>query len=261
MQTKQCTKCGEVKVLNEFNKDKSCKYGVRSQCKICRKQYRQENNEHEKQRLKKWREENKERIRQYREQNKEHRKQHDEKYREKNRDRIKQQKKKWYEHNKERIKQQNKKWREENKERIKAKHKKYQKKRYRNDPIYKLKQNVGGAIRRYLENGKSKRTAEILGCSYEQFYLNLGAPPEDAHLDHIIPQSLANTEEEIYLLNHWSNFQWLSDYENMSKGHRYTRHHKYQHVLRNHPEPDKIRAIVIRAKQEDFQIIKEPDTA
>jgi len=231
MQTKQCTKCGEVKGLDEFSKDKGKKYGVSSQCKICKKQYK-----------KKYYEENKEYFKKYRQENKE---------------RIKAKKKKYHEENRERINQQNKKWREENKERLNQ----YFKKRYRNDTIYKLKQNVRCVIRIYLQDGKSKRTAEILGCSYEQFYLNLGPRPENAHLDHIIPQSLANTEEEIHLLNHWSNFQWLSDYENISKGNRYTRHHKYQHVLRNHPEPDKIRAIVIRAKQEDFQIIKEPDTA
>jgi hypothetical protein len=237
-------------VLNEFSKDKNRKCGVRSQCKICIKQYLQENNEHEKQRQKKWREKNKERI-----------KRKDKKYREENKERRKLYFKKYYEQNKERIKPKHKKYREENRDHRNQHGKKYQKKRYRNDPIYKLKRNVRSAIYRYLESSKSKRTAEILGCSYEQFYLNLGAPPEDAHLDHIIPQSLANTEEEIYILNHWSNFQWLSDYENMSKGNRYTRHHKYQHVLRNHPEPDKIRGIVNRAQQEDFQIIKEPTTA
>ena len=29
------------------------------------------------------------------------------------------------------------------------------------------------------------------------------------HLDHIIPVNYAKTEEEVYLINHWSNFQPL----------------------------------------------------
>jgi len=227
MQTKQCTNCGEVKGLNEFDKDKTKKYGVRSHCKICAKQYRQENKERHKQYMKKWHEENRERIKQYN--------------------------KKRYEENREYYKQYNKKRYEENREYYKQ----YWKKRYNNDPIYKLRVDITRSINKYIQNGKSKRTSEILGCGYEQFYLNLGPRPDNAHLDHIVPQGLAQTDEEVYLLNHWSNFQWLSDYENISKGHRYTRHHKYQHVLRNHPEPDKIRAIVNRAKNEGFQLIKE----
>lgn len=35
MQTKTCTKCGEEKALTEYHKNKTCKYGVNSQCKPC----------------------------------------------------------------------------------------------------------------------------------------------------------------------------------------------------------------------------------
>ena len=34
--TKQCTKCGDVKVLTEFNLRKDGKYGRRSDCKMCK---------------------------------------------------------------------------------------------------------------------------------------------------------------------------------------------------------------------------------
>ena len=37
------------------------------------------------------------------------------------------------------------------------------------------------------------------------------------HLDHIVPISKAKTEEDIYLLNHWSNFQPLCSVENNNK--------------------------------------------
>ena len=35
MITKRCTKCGITKPLSDFNKHKTCRYGVRSQCKAC----------------------------------------------------------------------------------------------------------------------------------------------------------------------------------------------------------------------------------
>lgn len=41
METKTCNKCGEVKSLDEFHKDKKRKDGYCHSCKICIKQYRQ----------------------------------------------------------------------------------------------------------------------------------------------------------------------------------------------------------------------------
>ena len=40
------------------------------------------------------------------------------------------------------------------------------------------------------------------------------------HLDHIYPVSLANTEEEIIKLNHYTNFQPLWAEENIRKRNR-----------------------------------------
>jgi endogenous inhibitor of DNA gyrase (YacG/DUF329 family) len=41
-ETKKCSKCLEIKSLNEFNKNKSKKFGVASVCKICHSNYRKE---------------------------------------------------------------------------------------------------------------------------------------------------------------------------------------------------------------------------
>lgn len=41
METKTCNKCGEVKSLDEFFKDKTKKDGYYYSCKMCIKQYRQ----------------------------------------------------------------------------------------------------------------------------------------------------------------------------------------------------------------------------
>jgi hypothetical protein len=42
------------------------------------------------------------------------------------------------------------------------------------------------------------------------------------HLDHKTPVSWATTEEEIYELNKYTNFQPLWQFDNLSKGNRYS---------------------------------------
>lgn len=89
----------------------------------------------------------------------------------------------------------------------------------------KLKYAVKGMIIQSLKNGdvkKVKNAHEILGCSYEEFqnYLERKFTPEMNwdnyaiywNLDRIVPMSWAKTEEELYDLNHFTNFQpkfWL----------------------------------------------------
>ena len=71
MESKKCTKCGEVKQIECFSKCKPNKDGYQYRCKSCIKQYREENKERISERSKQWREENKEYFKQYREENKE----------------------------------------------------------------------------------------------------------------------------------------------------------------------------------------------
>jgi hypothetical protein len=102
-----------------------------------------------------------------------------------------------------------------------------------NDPLYKLQFNIRVLIRQSLKNTghkKSSRTAEILGCSIEQFKAHLEAQFANGmtldnhgalwHVDHMIPISWARTEQECLVLNHYSNFQPLLAAENIAKGNR-----------------------------------------
>ena len=59
---KKCTKCGTKKPLTEFNKDKTKKDGLKSNCKTCRTQYRAENKEKIAEQQVKYRAQNKEKI-------------------------------------------------------------------------------------------------------------------------------------------------------------------------------------------------------
>lgn len=107
--------------------------------------------------------------------------------------------------------------------------------KYKNDKFYRLVYTIRGRIRNslsiYLKNGekKSKHSEDILGCSWEEFKTHIesqfldwmswdnfgdvcGDSPDyncSWDLDHIIPVSWAQTNNELYALNHWSNFQPL----------------------------------------------------
>ena len=77
-----------------------------------------------------------------------------------------------------------------------------------------------------INYSKKSRTHEILGCSYEELKIYLESKFESWmtwdnkglyngelnygwDIDHIIPMSSANTEDEIYKLNHYTNLQPL----------------------------------------------------
>ena len=91
---KKCSKCGEWKPFSEFHKNKNTNDGLHSECKICRKEYYENNKDQIKEQQKKWRENNKEKIL---ERQKE--------YYENNKEKILEKMKEYYENNKEKIKE------------------------------------------------------------------------------------------------------------------------------------------------------------
>ena len=162
-----------------------------------------ENESYKKEKLKEWRENNVEHLKDY----------------SKNR----------YEENKESISENKKVWRENNNDKINEYRREYQKNRLSKDPLYKLSSSIRNRIGlSFKRNGytKNSSTYEILGCSFEDFKLYLQDLFKDGmswenqgewHLDHIIPVSSAQTEEEIIKLNHYKNFQPLWAIDNIKK--------------------------------------------
>jgi hypothetical protein len=73
METKKCSKCGEVKPINEFYKHKMQKDGLNSQCKCCvnktneeyRKKHPKERRKYQKKYLNKYKKEHKEYLNKY----------------------------------------------------------------------------------------------------------------------------------------------------------------------------------------------------
>ena len=102
-----------------------------------------------------------------------------------------------------------------------------------NDSTFRLSHNIRVLIRKSLQNQfttKSKKTIEILGCSFEEFKIHLESKFDVNmnwenqgtywHLDHIIPISSAKTEEDVYRLNHYTNFQPLYWLDNLKKSNK-----------------------------------------
>ena len=229
---KTCNKCKAQKSIEEFNKNQR-------RCKICLKEYRDSRKEKQAKYIREYYINNKESIK------------IKEKLRaEKNKERIKLYKSVWHKENKERIsikakinaikncdhiKEYKRVYYLSNKERVSKKIKEYKNKRKAKDPLYKLQCNIRNRVSRSLQGFKSKRTEEIIGCTYIEFkkhlenqfeswmnWDNFGKCSSDEynctwHLDHIIPVSSAQTVTEIYLLNHWSNFQPLCGKKNLEK--------------------------------------------
>jgi len=143
------------------------------------------------------------------------------KYYDDNKEIIKDKVRKYYSKNKDK----NKEYRDNNKD----KRNKLRCNRLKNDNLYRLSQYTRTMIRKHISNGgfsKTSKTSKILGCSFEEFKLYLedkfqpwmtwenrglynGELNYGWDIDHIIPISSANTEEEIIALNHYTNLQPL----------------------------------------------------
>lgn len=99
------------------------------------------------------------------------------------------------------------------------------------DSVYKLKEQIRRRIwGAFNSKGykKNKNTEEILGCTLDYFYKyllqtfknNYGYDwdgIEDVDIDHIIPISIAQTEEEVYIYNRYNNMQLLKSKDNRRK--------------------------------------------
>lgn len=203
MENKCCTKCGIPKPLDEFSNNKNKKDGKHIVCKLCFRDYYLTNKPEPK--IKKELTE-------------------DEKISLINKQ-------------KEAKKLANKRYRENNKETLKITKRVYKQKRIETDPLFKLRTRISGNIIsafRRTKHVKSSKTEDILGCSFYEFknhieslwepwmnWDNYGNPKDGVYelnktwdIDHIIPNNLGSTEEEILKLNHYKNLKPLCSYYN-----------------------------------------------
>ncbi|MDD4242808.1 MAG: hypothetical protein PHG08_00715 [Bacilli bacterium] len=207
---KVCTKCGVEKEESEFYIRKSNIDGLRSNCKKC-----------ERKSNKKYYEKNKENIIK-----------HSNYYYEKNKEMCVERMNEYYQNNREKCNISSKEYYQNNKEKCLKSSIDLRKKRRKHDFLFKLTENISTLIRMSIINKgfkKSSRTSAILGCSFEEFKLHIEKQFADGmtwdnrhlwHLDHIYPVSLAESEEHLIQLNHYTNFQPLWAADNIRKGNK-----------------------------------------
>ena len=228
---KVCSKCKVEKELSEFSKCNKVKDGLSSRCKSCDKKYRENNIIQIKEKAKKWRHQNKNNKKEYdkiyREKNKEIILNKKKIYHYSNKDKINKNQKIYYQNNKEYLNKKSNEWINKNKDYYKKYKNIYCKQKRENDILYKFKNNVRCNISQSFKRSKNKfkkyeKTETILGCTIEEFRLHIEKQFTEGmtidnhgkwHLDHIIPISLATTQEEAIKLNHFTNFQplWAAD--------------------------------------------------
>lgn len=158
--------------------------------------------------------------------------------------------KKWYEKNRDEILKRNRerakdpeykrkkyeaslryKEKKENREKIRNARRKNNKRKYHNNPMYRLEKILRAAFSKALnKNGYTKkaRMHKVLGCSWDEFMKHIESQFTDGmnwdnagqygwHIDHIIPSSSAQTEEELVNLFHYTNLQPLWWDDNLKK--------------------------------------------
>jgi len=241
---KVCSKCKNEKSKDEFYKNKRSKDGLEYSCKNCNrrdnsynKEYYINNRDQKLKYQKEYQSLNKETISNYQ---KEYQKEYYINNKDINKDVKIEYSKKYYEVNREikikyskeyyvKNKEYKEKYRKEYNSKNKDKNRERTKLKLKNDIIFKLSKRMRDLIIRSFKNKgytKTSKTQEILGCSFEDFKLylesnfeswmnwnNKGLYNGDFYygwdIDHVIPLSSAKTEEEIILLNHYTNLQPL----------------------------------------------------
>jgi len=204
---KICKKCLENKKIDLFITNKRYKSGIANICKEC-----------ENKRVKKWQENNVDKVKLTRK-----------KYELVNKEEINKRHRLYNIEHKDSMSINSRKFYEKNKQEIYSKRNNRRRFNRINNTIFKLSENCSSLIRNSMRNKgykKSSRAYEILGCSFEDFKLYLESKFESWmtwenygkyngelsfgwDMDHIIPISKAETEDDIIKLNHYSNLQPL----------------------------------------------------
>jgi len=236
--TKICSKCKQLKEINEFYKHKEYLGGYRSQCKDCSRKgnelYRQIHKEEIKKYMKKYQKTNKKQLRnfknKYYQTNKEKILKQHETYHQDHKKEIEEYQKEYRQKYELRLKKQNKIYRKRNKEKIKKRKNKYIKKRRKIDVNFKILANLRSRVYCALKgNPKLSTTMKLISCSilklrqYLQKQFKKGMTWENYgkwHIDHIKPCctfDLSKPSEQRKCF-HYKNLQPLWAEENWSKG-------------------------------------------
>lgn len=222
MKTHKCNKCSSIKPKSEFYKRSDRPIGIQSVCKTCTKKYNKDNRE----RL------NKVKADWYIKNKKKHNEASKLNYIN-NKERYLERYKKNRLNNLEEYKEKSREYYLNNKERLIEIGSERDRKRYKNDPLFKLKKLSRSRIYNFLTNidyKKNKTIEKMIGCSFEELKEHIESKFSDDmswdnygewHVDHIIPLCSVETEEDIIKLCNYKNLQPLWKEDNLKKGGRH----------------------------------------
>lgn len=108
---KTCTKCGETKPLDDFNRNRSTADGRQAWCRECmaedKRRYRDANRDKELERQRRWRDANRDKDLERKR-----------RWHEENRDKLLERNRRYYEENHDKVLESNRRWREENRDKL-----------------------------------------------------------------------------------------------------------------------------------------------
>ena len=221
METKVCNNCNVEKLIDFFTKGKA-------KCKLCIASIKREKYKENPELHKKWNKDNPERV-----------KENNKKWQKENPEKVKLKRKRYNIKNSEKNNEYCHLWRQNNPDYKKKynqdnreKNWETEKKR-REKPLVKLSCNIRCRVKNFLKSKnitKNNKTFDIVGCSPEflkehiekQFTngMSWDLMGKHIHIDHIIPLSSANTDEEVYKLCHYTNLQPLWAEDNLKKSNK-----------------------------------------
>ena len=250
----------EYRIKNKEKKaigDKKYREENKEKIRLQRKKYRENNKEKIRESKKNYREKNREKLKEidkkYYEENKtkweEYAKNNVEKliekrriYYQENKEYFKKKRREYYEKNKEEEYKLSRKWIEENRDKFRERNRKYERERTKNDLQFKLirthRKRVS-YIFKELKMNKKRSSKDILGAGINEVIklvenqFEIGMSWENYgewHIDHVIPLSSANNEEELEALFFYINLQPMWADENLSKGANFNEEDKLEYI-------------------------------
>jgi hypothetical protein len=229
---KICLKCNIPRESFGFNKDKNRPDGRFPYCRECVKKLQKMRYESNRESVlsvqKKYYQENKililKRQSEYNKKNKKNKQQYDKLYKQRN----KAKRKLYLQANRYKKAEYDKKYRDkQDKQRRRRYHANYMENRRQSDALFNLTCNLRSRINKFFaKKNKSKKTIELLGCSFEQVFAHLESLFQPGmtwnnygkwHVDHIVPLVSAKTIEEAEKLCNYNNLQPLWAIDNLTK--------------------------------------------
>lgn len=101
----------------------------------------------------------------------------------------------------------------------------------------------------YKRFGKNSSTEQIIGISYQGFieWLDRGDlkhTDKGLHIDHCVPQSLGQNQEDLAILNHYSNLQLMNSKENIQKSNKYIFKEQLTITLEKSPNAERLLELI-----------------